>query len=72
MQVRVLTAALALACAFAFTATVSTPASAYVGPKRQGDQCWKPGPGPQGIGHWEACPTETKSAGSGRSHSKRR
>ena len=73
MQVRVITAAFALAGAFALAAAISTPASAYVGPKRDGNNCWKAA-STQGIGHWEACPQEnqTTRSTSGRSHSKPR
>ncbi len=74
MQARIVTSAFALACAFAFVATFAGPASAYVGPKRDGANCWKAA-STQCIGHWEPCPAETShatQASSGHSHSKHR
>ncbi len=70
MQVRIVTAAF-VACAFAVAA--ATPASAWTGLARDGDQCWKQSAWPN-VGHFEPCPADkaTTHSASGRTHSKHR
>jgi hypothetical protein len=71
MQVRIVTAAFVLAYAFA----AATPASAWTGLARDGDQCWKQSAWPA-VGHFEPCPPDktqaTTHSSSGRTHSKHR
>lgn len=66
--VTILSAAFA---ALSFAAVSSIPAQAYMGPKRNGEQCWVSYSHQGGgtVGHWEQCPSETKNTavrGSGR------